>query len=272
MSTPFQQQQPYPEPRQKSIPTQLSIGFVVVLFGLGILLKRMHLPLPNWLFGWEMILILIGVITGINSKFKDVSWIILITIGVVFLSDEIVPIPSIRQFIWPIGIIAMGLIIAFKPRFGRRHRRRWMQDPTPISPSPAAHSSRNFSVMPDTAPVNDANTVTDDVLDATAVFGGVKRSVVSKRFRGGEVVAVFGGAEINLAHADFEGTIKMEIVNVLGGTKLIVPADWDVQSVMVAVFGGVDDKRFINPQLINPNKKLIIEGTSFLGGLEIKSY
>jgi hypothetical protein len=64
----------------------------------------------------------------------------------------------------------------------------------------------------------------------------------------------------------------LEVVNVLGGTKLIVPATWDVQSTMVAVFGGVDDKRFINPDLIDPNKRLIIEGTSFLGGLEIKSF
>jgi hypothetical protein len=38
------------------------------------------------------------------------------------------------------------------------------------------------------------------------------------------------------------------------------------------VFGGVDDKRFINPDLIDHNKRLIIEGTSFLGGLEIKSF
>lgn len=270
MSQHFQQPQTPFEHKQKTIPKQLTIGFVVVLVGLGILLKRMHLPLPNWLFGWEMILILIGVITGINSKFKDISWLILIVIGCVFLLDDIGPFIPIRQYIWPIGIILVGLIIAFRPGFGNR-RNRWMND-TPPMPAATAQPLSNFSVVPDAAPVNDANTVTDDVLDATAVFGGVKRSVVSKRFRGGEVVAVFGGAEINLAHADFEGTIKMEIVNVLGGTKLIVPADWDVQSVMVAVFGGVDDKRFIKPEMINPNKKLIIEGTSFLGGLEIKSY
>lgn len=269
MSQQFQQPQAPFEHKQKVIPTQLTIGLVVVLVGLGILLKRMDFPLPNWLFGWEMILILIGVITGINSKFKDVAWIILITIGLIFLSDDLLPFPEIKRYIWPIGIIVVGLVIAFRPGFGNRRRNHWMNE---TSPMPPTQPLSNFSVVPDAAPVNDANTVTDDVLDATAVFGGVKRSVVSKRFRGGEVVAVFGGAEINLAHADFEGTIKMEIVNVLGGTKLIVPADWDVQSVMVAVFGGVDDKRFIKPEMINPNKKLIIEGTSFLGGLEIKSY
>lgn len=271
MSQQFQQPQAPFEHKQKTIPTQLTIGLVVVLVGLGILLKRMGFPLPNWMFGWEMILIIIGVITGINSKFKDISWIILITLGLVFLSDDLLPIPAMKRYIWPLGLIVIGLVIAFRPSFGSRRRKDWMNETPPMPAVTPTQPLSNFSIVPD-APVHDANTTSDDVLDVTAVFGGVKRSVVSKRFRGGEVVAVFGGAEINLAHADFEGTIKLEIVNVLGGTKLIVPADWDVQSVMVAVFGGVDDKRFIKPEMINPNKKLIIEGTSFLGGLEIKSY
>jgi hypothetical protein len=38
------------------------------------------------------------------------------------------------------------------------------------------------------------------------------------------------------------------------------------------VFGGVEDKRVIRPELIDPNKKLVLEGTCFLGGLEIRNY
>ena len=97
MSPHFQQEQTSFEHKQKTIPTQLTIGLIVVLVGLGILLKRMDFPLPNWLFGWEMILILIGVITGINSRFKDVAWIILIAIGLIFLSDDLLPIPAMKR-------------------------------------------------------------------------------------------------------------------------------------------------------------------------------
>lgn len=254
--------------RKKAISTQLLIGLVIVLVGTGLLLRRMDFPLPDWLFGWEMILIIVGVVSGINSKFKDISWIIPIIVGCVFLVDDVFPGTKIGMYIWPLGIIVIGLIIAFKPNFakmGESTRRRW-QD-LPQTGQETFTGQTGASHLP-----NDAFTTTNDVLDATAVFGGVKRSVVSKNFRGGEIVSVFGGAEINLAHADFNGVIKLEIVNVLGGTKLIVPGTWDVQSAMVAVFGGVDDKRFINPDLIDPNKRLIIEGTSFLGGLEIKSF
>lgn len=253
--------------RNKPVSTQILIGMVIVMVGSGLLLRRMDFPLPDWLFGWEMILIIIGVVTGINSRFRDISWIIPIIIGCVFLVDDVFPGAEISRYVWPLGIIAIGLIIAFKPNFARLgdRRNRWQDE--------AAGFNESFNTSNSGAKEeSSAFTTHDDVLDATAVFGGVKRSVVSKNFRGGEVVSVFGGAEINLAHADFNGVIKLEIVNVLGGTKLIVPATWDVQSVMVAVFGGVDDKRFINPDLIDPNKRLIIEGTSFLGGLEIKSF
>ncbi len=254
--------------RQTSrVGTQLWIGLVVVLVGLGMLLRRMDFPLPDWLFGWEMILIIVGIISGIKSKFRDVSWIIPIVIGLVFMLDDVFALREFRQYIWPLGIIFVGLVIAFRPRFGARRVREteaggWSAAPansgTAASVAPAQDSSYTIS--------------DDDQIDATAIFGGVKRSVVSKHFQGGEVVAIFGGAEINLSNADINGIVKLEVVNVLGGTKLIVPATWDVQSTMVAIFGGVDDKRIIRPELIDPNKKLIIEGTSFLGGLEIKSF
>ena len=43
---------------------------------------------------------------------------------------------------------------------------------------------------------------------------------------------------------------------------------------MVAIFGGVEDKR---PQLadtstVNPNKVLVLKGTCIFGGIDIKSY
>jgi predicted membrane protein len=55
-----------------------------------------------------------------------------------------------------------------------------------------------------------------------------------------------------------------------GGTKLIVPSDWDVQSGVVTIFGGIEDKR--QPAQINPVKVLYLDGTCIFGGVEIKSF
>jgi hypothetical protein len=81
-----------------------------------------------------------------------------------------------------------------------------------------------------------------------------------------------GGSEIDLTQADFQGRIKIDTTNIFGGTKLIVPPTWDVQSDMVAIFGGVDDKRQISGVKLDPNKVLILDGTCMFGGIEIKSY
>jgi predicted membrane protein len=105
------------------------------------------------------------------------------------------------------------------------------------------------------------------------VFGGVKKNVVSKNFKGGEINNVFGGSEINLTQADFTGIITLEINNVFGGTKLIVPSHWQLKSEITAVMGGVEDRRNIQPNSgIVPDKILIINGNTFFGGIDIRNY
>ena len=81
-----------------------------------------------------------------------------------------------------------------------------------------------------------------------------------------------GGAEINLSQSDIKKPVKMEINNVFGGTKIIVPSDWDVKSEATTVFGGVEDKRAITSIAPTAGKTLIIEGNCFFGGIEIKNF
>ena len=92
----------------------------------------------------------------------------------------------------------------------------------------------------------------------------------SKNLRGGEIVAVFGGAEVNLTQADFYNRIEIEVVQIFGGTKLVVPANWEVRSEAVALFGGIEDKRM--PMAPSPDKVLVLKGTTIFGGIEIKSF
>jgi predicted membrane protein len=112
----------------------------------------------------------------------------------------------------------------------------------------------------------------NDFMDVTAVFGGVKKNVLSKNFKGGDIVSFMGGSEIDMTQADFNGRIRMDVTNIFGGTKLIVPASWDIQNDITAVFGGVDDKRKIQGVNMDTNKILILDGTCLFGGIEIRSY
>jgi hypothetical protein len=265
--------------------SQVYIGAFIIIAGVLLLLRRMGLPIPNWVTSWEMILIGIGIVMGFKSGFRDLSWVIPIIIGTIFLSNDIFPDLRFGRMVWPLGLIAIGLVILTKGS-----RNRFTNDFPPFNGGNSPGKDDYVSgfkkiaepVVADSPslpgePAASNSTAggfssTNDEIECTAIFGGVKRTVVSKNFKGGEVVAVFGGAEIDLTHADIQGVVKLEATNILGGTKLIVPPTWDVQSEMVAIFGGVEDKRRIQPELINRNKRLVLMGTAFLGGLEIKSF
>lgn len=112
---------------------------------------------------------------------------------------------------------------------------------------------------------------TEDFIDTTSIFGGVHKKVVSKNFRGGDIVTFLGGSEIDLSQADIIGTARLDVTQVMGGTKIIVPAHWEVRSEVTALFAGFEDKRQ-QPAMINPEKVLIIDGTSIFGGIELKNY
>ncbi len=112
----------------------------------------------------------------------------------------------------------------------------------------------------------------DDYLDETSVFGGVHKVVVSKNFKGGDVVNIFGGCDINLTQADFTGTVTLDITQIFGGAKIIVPTDWKVVVKTTSIFGGVEDKRPASLIKENPDKTLLIEGTSIFGGISIQCY
>ncbi len=60
--------------------------------------------------------------------------------------------------------------------------------------------------------------------------------------------------------------IELLISTDFRGTKLVVPANWEIlRSEIAAIFGGVDDKR-PQPANVAPEKTLILKGTIIFGG------
>ncbi len=111
----------------------------------------------------------------------------------------------------------------------------------------------------------------EDYIDATTVLGGIHKNIISKNFKGGDITIFMGGAEINLSQADIQGSASLDITQIMGGTKLIVPSNWEVRSQLTSVFGNIEDKRQ-NIGNTDPQKVLIIDGTSVFGGIEIRNY
>lgn len=238
------------------------VGIALLIVGGLFLAKASGVLFPAWFFTWPVLLIGIGLFSGIKHRFRGIGWLFPLAIGGIFLADRLSTDINLRPYFWPIVLIAAGLFVIFRPK-GRHCRRGGGRDDNALQ----------IETQSGDETFNQQRVLTDgtDAIEATAVFGGVKRNMLSKNFQGGEITTFMGGAEINLMQADFNGRAVIECTNIFGGTKLIVPADWDVQSDVAAIFGGVDDKR---PPVANPaaNKVLYLDGTCIFGGLEIKSY
>ena len=117
-----------------------------------------------------------------------------------------------------------------------------------------------------------SNNFEDDFVDSTTIFGGSKKIIISKNFRGGDIVNVFGGTELDLTQADMDGQAILELTTVFGGTTLIIPSNWDIKSEAVMIFGGVEDKRKMTTTPEIPRKTLVLQGTVIFGGIDIKSF
>jgi len=243
-------------------------GLLLFFIGILLLLKTANwVWFPNWFFTWPMLFVALGIFSGLKHGFRGGGWVVFLLIGGLFLANEINPTYHMDRFVWPIILIAIGIGFILRPKrhhHWRRWRRyrydaRWRHEPD------ATGSSYSSDLG-----VEDYDR--RDFIDITAVFGGVKKNVLSKNFQGGDITSFMGGSEIDLSQADFSGRIVIDVTNIFGGTKLIVPPTWDVHNDITAIFGGVDDKRQISGVAMDPNKVLVLDGTCMFGGIEIRSF
>lgn len=249
--------------------SRIWIGLILFIAGLGLFANKLGLPLPPWLFTWPMILIMIGIIIGIKDRFHNPgSWIMLL-IGSIFLADQQVQGFDFHRFIGPIILIAVGLSIILRPK----HPQRMNRFRNSCSEKPG---NKGFGVVDEksgfSADKEYSGKVDPEYVNINSVFGAVKKYIVSKNFQGGNIVTFMGGAELNLLQADVQYPIILEVNNVFGGTKLIVPSNWDIKNEVTAIFGGVEDKRNFNLIAPEQGKTVMIKGTCLFGGIEITGY
>ena len=239
------------DPQNNPASSRVFTGLFIIGLGAFFLARQMGVDFPHWLFQWPMILIAVGIFIGARHGFRTGGWVIPIVIGCVFMMDYISPGFSFHEYIWPVLIMGFGLFILLRPRKKDRE-----------------NSSRDWNAMGGST--NHGST--EDYIDSVSVFGGTKKNIISKDFKGGDIVIFFGGTEFNLTQADITAPVELEVTQFFGGTKLIVPSNWKIVSEVVTVFGSFEDKRQILKDIPEGNKVLILRGTVVFGGIDVKSY
>jgi hypothetical protein len=225
-------------------------GLIIVVVGGVLLARQLGVYLPYWFFNWEMLVIVVGIFVGAKHNFRTAHWLIPVVIGSALLINNHFYDFDVSRYFWPVFIIGIGLFMILRSRRSSGSFARQWEERYPSS------------------------TGSEDVLDCVTIFGGVKKNIISKDFKGGEAVTVFGGTELNLTQSDAKDKIVLELVQVFGGTKLIIPPHWKVQTEeMVTIFGGLNDKRPIPAQMnSDDNRILVLKGTCIFGGIDIKSF
>lgn len=256
----------------KSNSGKVIAGMIFIAIGIYFLLEMIGATLPDWLISIPSALIVWGLYTGYRQNFKSPSALIILFIGIIWMIDK--QIESVDLLV-PTLFIGAGLLIIF-----RRNNAGWKN----ITRKKAAPFDWDKRVPSENDPIIIGSTgqqytkeeskfgANDDFIDSVAIFGGVKKNIVSKDFRGGDIVNFFGGAELNLIQADINGRVVLDVTQVFGGTKIIVPPHWEISSEMSAIFGSIEDKRPIHSDLASSGKVLVIRGTSIFGGIDIRSY
>jgi len=243
--------------------TGFLMGTLVVLLGIGLLLSQMGLVAADKIVRlWPCLLIW----AGLGRVFEDrrcpqrAIWgVFVVLVGVMLQLDELNIYVFHLHTIWPIFVIAGGLLIV------------WQSVAPRPSPNPGAAPTANwFDYFQGRFHMD--STGTD--LNAVAILGGVKRNITSKKFTSGRVTAIMGGVELDFIDADIEGDEAiLDVSSLMGGVEIRVPDTWNVTIETVAFLAGSSDERRRAPAPapgVTP-KHLIIRGATILAGIEVKN-
>ncbi len=254
------------------------IGLIFVIIGILLILDNVtFLPniIPHWVWTWQFLIIGIGVFMLLSGK-KGPAYV-MILVGSLFLFPRVfhgiwdsfqVLFHNTSNLFWYLIIIGVGLFLLFK---GRRRHDDYTDFRNTFSDDPLDDRGGEPDNIKDET---NQDTYDQNTIDDVSVFGGNKKLVISKNFKGGEILTMFGESVIDLTQASMApGTNVIEVFAMFGGWKLIVPPNWLIRSEATVIFGGINDKRTIHANVVKDNtRQLVIKGFVMFGGGELRSY
>jgi hypothetical protein len=106
-----------------------------------------------------------------------------------------------------------------------------------------------------------------DELALVAVFDGVDLKSHAKAFRGGSLLAWFGGIALDLSGAELADDARLSVNTFVGGVAIKTPPGWRIEGDVKSVFGGVKTD---SPARDDPDAPVLrVEGMALVGGIAI---
>lgn len=107
-----------------------------------------------------------------------------------------------------------------------------------------------------------------DEVALVAIFDGIDLKSRARAFRGGSILAWFGGIALNLTDAELADDARLSINTLLGGVAIKTPPNWRIEGNVKGVFGGVKTDNPAGDDADAP--VLTVEGIALLGGIAVE--
>jgi predicted membrane protein len=214
---------------------------IIITVGVILFLDRLGVIEGGRLFRfWPMLLVAAGLSHLLRpGEGGKVGGALMVVVGALFQLSNLDIIRLDWSTAWPILVIAVGVALLWRAVTGPGRIR------------PALEASLNEWVM----------------------FGGQKIRSDTKDFRGGKLLAIFGGFEIDLTKADIaQDEVVLDVAAIFGGVEVRAPEHWRIVPRVTPVLGGFEDKtNYPKPDHPGGPKTLIVKGLAMCGGIEIKN-
>ncbi|RLM53909.1 hypothetical protein DVK02_10805 [Halobellus sp. Atlit-31R] len=230
----------------RTLTGRLLTGGLVILIGILLLLETTGLAETGTL--WDLVpalFVLLGVWALLRSDFRNLTGPVLViaVAGTFLLRNLGIVTDELIGTWWPLLLVLFGTLLVVS-RSRRRGRLRNAAD-------------------------------SDGEITAVGVFGGGDRRLSTDAFTGAEIVAVFGGVDLDLRDVSVPTPpAVVETVCLFGGSDIRVPESWDVRLDVLALFGGASDsrpRRATSPDDAGDRGEpdLVVTGLVLFGGVEI---
>ncbi len=213
-----------------------TFGIIIVLIGGLFLLNSLDIGFDLWdIIGtwWPVVIIAIGALNLIGNGGIRMSGVLIIGVGVYFLLDQLNLIRfDFSDILFPAIVIGVGVFMLM-PKAGKQ-------------------------------PVG------NDYIRQMALFSGADIHCNSQDFKGADLMAVFGGLDVDLRDVTvFDRPARIDVFTAFGGLDIIVPEDHTVKIKGLPLFGGWSNKA--NKSIASEEADIIVNAFVIFGGMEVKA-
>lgn len=195
----------------------------IAIIGLGIIFGGNAIGLFNidvFFDGWWTLFIIIPSVVSLVTEKEKISSLCFIGVGVVLLlaAQNVFSYEVAWKVILAIFLVMIGITIIVKSLI---------------------HSKSDEEVAKKVKDLGDGKTMDSQM----AIFSGSDRAYKDEVFAGSNIVAIFGGVNLDLRNAKFEKDTVIKAFALFGGIDIAVPDDVKVKIKSGFIFGGFSDDR-----------------------------